>query len=359
MLQVSSRLELPPVATYAGLNLWNFTSHTTDFTDLDSIHALHTFTGTEDESWFYMVSVAMEAQGAYIIPIMMQALESVRTRDYATITHALREMSYCIRKLGLLLDRMDEKCDPTIFYHQIRPFLAGSKNMASAGLPRGVFYPDDVDGRGRWLQLRGGSNGQSSLIQFFDIVLGVEHTSRGGPDAPAPTPPPPGKASSGPPSFHEEVRAYMPGPHRRFLEHATAAAAGAARTDGGGGGRGIRDLVSRLPATEMATPEQMALRAAFQEATGALGEFRGRHLQIVARYIVIPSRQQQEKRRRAADGGGGSEVVVNLANAAPGERSANAKAAVGLTGTGGTELLPFLKQARDETYRAGFLEPGA
>jgi indoleamine 2,3-dioxygenase len=73
---------------------------------------------------------------------------------------------------------MYEKCSPPIFYHQIRPFLAGSKNMAAAGLPDGVFY-DTGNGNGKWRQHSGGSNAQSSLIQFFDIVLGIEHRSTG------------------------------------------------------------------------------------------------------------------------------------------------------------------------------------
>ncbi|KAH8421580.1 indoleamine 2 [Colletotrichum scovillei] len=178
LLRVSEHLEVPPVATYAGLNLWNFLSTTNDFTDLDSLESLHTFTGTKDEAWFYLVSVAMEAQGARIMTDMLNALESIKTRHYDTITRALEALSGNIRQIGALLERMYENCDPMVFFYEIRPFLAGSKNMAAAGLPKGVFY-DEGNGQGSWQQLRGGSNGQSSLIQFLDIVLGVEHTSEG------------------------------------------------------------------------------------------------------------------------------------------------------------------------------------
>ncbi|KAJ4287036.1 hypothetical protein N0V88_007800 [Collariella sp. IMI 366227] len=170
-----------PVATYACVNLWNFrsASPTANFTDLDALTSLQTFTGTLDESWFYVVSVAMEAQGAYIIPLMLSALEATfspstsspstttsttvtatPTIGYHLITTALHSLTTCIHSLGLLLDRMDTHCRPPVFYHAIRPFLAGSKNMASAGLPRGVFY-DEGEGKGSWRQLRGGSNGQN------------------------------------------------------------------------------------------------------------------------------------------------------------------------------------------------------
>ena len=46
--------------------------------------------------------------------------------------------------------------------------------MAVAGLPNGVFY-DEGNGKGEWRQYSGGSNAQSSLIAFCDVVLRVEH----------------------------------------------------------------------------------------------------------------------------------------------------------------------------------------
>ena len=70
--------------------------------------------------------------------------------------------------------------------------------MESRGLPNGLVYDD---GTGKTEDRRvhaGGSNGQSSLIQFFDIVLGISHPS----------------SSDG--SFITDMRAYMPGKHRRF-----------------------------------------------------------------------------------------------------------------------------------------------
>ncbi|KAL0933587.1 indoleamine -dioxygenase pyrrole -dioxygenase [Colletotrichum truncatum] len=313
LLKVSKHLEVPPVATYAGLNLWNFLSTTDDFADLESLESLHTFTGTKDEAWFYLVSVAMEAQGARIMTDMLNALESIKTRDYDTITKALEGLSANIRKIGALLERMYENCDPMVFFYEIRPFLAGSKNMAAAGLPNGVFY-DEGNGRGSWQQLRGGSNGQSSLIQFLDIVLGVEHTSEGNSNPHASKSSPKHKAT---PAFHEEVRSYMPGPHKRFLEHVSRMGS-------------IREF-AKLP---VSTPEQEKFRDAYQAATRTMTEFRNKHLQIVTRYIVLPSKKAYN----------GSKVDLASTSAVKDEQ---------LTGTGGTALMPFLKQTRDETLQAG------
>lgn len=349
LLSVSHHLGIPPVATYASVNLWNFrtTNPALDFTDLDGLHSLHTFTGTEDESWFYVVSVAMEAQGASIIPTMLSALDAIQHRDYVTITAALRDLTACIESLGRLLERMHERCTPSVFYHRIRPFLAGSKNMAAAGLPNGVFYAEDAEGKGEWRQLRGGSNGQSSLIQFLDLVLGVEHTARGNSQ-------PEGTRTNiktskqgvcggeGSVSFHEEVRDYMPAPHRRFLKHVAEAYPGGMRT-------GVADLLAVTQEEEgggQLSAEQVALQEAFQTATKALAEFRNQHLQIVARYIIIPSRQASS-----------TQGVVNLATASSRVKGLTTSGGeTELTGTGGTALLPFLKQSRDETFQAGELE---
>ena len=109
---------------------------------------------------------------------MLKAMDAVREDNPDIVAQALTDFSICATELGIILTRMYERCAPEVFYHRIRPFLAGSKNMANAGLPNGIFY-DEGDGKGQWRQYNGGSNAQSSLIQFLDIVLGVEHSATG------------------------------------------------------------------------------------------------------------------------------------------------------------------------------------
>ncbi|ESA43124.1 indoleamine 2,3-dioxygenase beta type [Neurospora crassa] len=430
LLSVSKHLDLPPIATYASLNLWNFrcvpppssslppsppatpasssspspslttcktaaakTPKVFDPTDLSRLQTLHTFTGTPSESCFYLVSVAMEAQGAYIIPIMLRALQAIGLRAEAwkeSTTKALRELVRCVQAVGELLERMYEGCESMVFYHRIRPYLAGSKGMnsTSMGLGRGVFYDlgplspagserktgekgeegvegEEVQGqkrKGKWMAYRGGSNGQSSLIQFWDLVLGVEHVSAGhsSPHGQASHPSQSDTMKEKEKPFHEEVREYMPLKHRQFLTLVSKM---------GLGKGGIRKAVMEM--VEAAEHEgrelddkEKELQGAFTDATRALAGFRNKHLQIVARYIVIPSRQavpEGSKRPGASLGdgkvGGGKDgQVVNLATASSGLSQGNddkKNEGPELTGTGGTALLPFLKQTRDETLKAG------
>lgn len=319
-LQTCTHLELPSVATYAGVCLWNwrpvFDGEPMD--TLDNLATHMTFTGSLDESWFYLVSVAIEARAGPLVPMMLEAVDAARRNDSAAVTHYLRSFAERLDELGSLLERMYESCDPHVFYHRIRPFLAGSKNMADAGLPNGVLF-DDGTGEQEYVQYSGGSNAQSSVIQFFDIILGVEHRPTGEKASDASSGPPVGGPAHG---FILEMRKYMPGPHRRFLEHVERVA-------------NIREYVTSR------RHHDRALVTAFDACLAMLRTLRDKHIQMVSRYIIIKSRESRSHSRSLSPNEA-TKQRVNLANSL---QRGNSK----MRGTGGTALIPFLKQARDET----------
>lgn len=111
------------------------------------------------------------------------------------------------------------------------------------------------------------------------------------------------------------MRNYMPGPHRRFLENLSAQ--------------------SNLRPWILASSEGSPERQAYNSAVERLKSYRDVHIQIVTRYIVLASRKPQPGQRAGK---------VNLATvSARGTDAVNHR----LAGTGGTELMPFLKQTRD------------
>jgi len=246
----------------------------------------------------------MEARAGPLIHAMLAAMEAVERKDNATIVESLTYFKQSMTDIGKLLERMDDRCHPQVFYHHIRPFLAGSMNMETAGLPNGVFY-DEGEGKGSWRKYRGGSNGQSSLLQFFDAVLQINHDRCNG--------------------FHDEMRQYMPGPHARFLDDIESIA-------------NIRDYVNGLDESR----GNSDLIRAYNEAVSSLSEFRNTHIALVTRYIIIPSRQPKPEgciiRRDIAS------TSTTLASAEPMTKD--------LVGTGGTKLIPFLRTSRDETREA-------
>lgn len=125
-----------------------------------------------------VISVAIEAKGGKLVTLMLDAIQAATEHDIPRLTALLCHFADVLQDITGTLKRMYDHNAPDVFFYQLRPFLAGSKNMQTAGLPNGLFY-DMGDGCGEWRQYSGGSNAQSSLIQTFDIFLGVSHTATG------------------------------------------------------------------------------------------------------------------------------------------------------------------------------------
>ena len=196
--------------------------------------------------------------------------------------------------------------------------------MADAGLPNGVIY-EDGSGTETYSQYGGGSNAQSSLIQFFDIILGVEHRPTGERRNESSSSEAEGTAPPSRHNFIQDMRSYMPGPHSRFLEHVSNVA-------------NIREYVDSHRSNR-------ALSIAYDACLAMLRALRDKHIQMVSRYIIVKSRESRSHSRSLSPSATKAPKPVNLANAHRSPGTGNKK----LRGTGGTALIPFLKQARDET----------
>ncbi|KAJ5745220.1 Indoleamine 2-3-dioxygenase [Penicillium odoratum] len=311
-LEICAHLGLPPCATYAGLTLWNYTApDDADISNPDNLSLLTSFTGTPDEEWFLVISVAIEAKGGKLVTLMLDTIAAATANDVPRVTALLCRFTDGLRDFNSTLQRMYERCDPDVFFYQLRPFLAGSKNMASAGLPNGVFY-DEGNGQGQWHQYSGGSNGQSSLIQTFDIFLEVSHAATGG--------------ISGPSGYLQEMRDYMPASHKKFLE--------------------VLAHFSNVRSFVMSSPAEQSLKESYNAACLALAAFRDTHMKIVTRYIILPARRGAPKTNASEN--------VNLATASAQVDGLRDETPSGLFGTGGTALMPFLKETRDTTKDAAF-----
>lgn len=316
LLKVSEYLRLPPLATYSGLCLWNFKeilpSETCDNEgkfDLDNLTTINTFTGSIDESWFYLVSVYFEYKGSFAIKLGMEVLKNIEQDNIELLVSNLQKLAECIDNLGSVLMKMEEMCDPHVFYFRIRPYLAGWKGMADVGLDKnGIYYGDESTPR----SYAGGSNAQSSLIQFLDILLNVKHFSTG--ERPAPHE----QQNLNKPtenSFMNEMKLYMPGKHQDFLAKL--------------------EKISNVRAYVLKNQDENPdLILSYDACLAMLKAFRDKHIQIVTRYVVLQAKKSSKL-------GSSSTLRSGLAK--------SKKKGVEEKGTGGTSLLPFLKQCRDET----------
>lgn len=301
--RIALELEVPPVLTLSAASLWNYRAliHSVNGYVIapENLEALQTFTGSFSESWFYVISVAIEARSTAILPLLLSSLQAVRRRDISQLIMILDALAAEIAEMERLLCMMHSKCDPSIFYNAIRPYLTGWKNQSAAGLPNGVIYEGTfsmkndhhVNWENGYRTYAGGSNAQSPLIQALDIVMGINH--RGSREE---------GFQSKTHSFLHEMRRYMPGPHRRFLEDLSKVS-------------DLRDFIIEYPEGDVGAD----LRLAYDKCVVGLVRFRDIHMQIACRYILLPSRKATSMNPSME------------------------------TGTGGTQLVPFLKHVRRET----------
>lgn len=319
LVETADILGLPPLGTYASFCLWNFKEivpsgcKVVDM-DFSNITTIMTFTGSIDESWFYLVSVFFELAGAKTVKYGLDAMAAAKNNEIPKLISSLESLAQSVDHLGSLLLKMEEMCDPYVFYFRIRPYLAGWLNMTEVGLDKeGVMYGTESKRR----SYAGGLNAQSSLIQFLDSVLGVHHFSTG--QRPAPH-----QASTE--SFEDfkrqspkneylhEMRKYMPREHREFLR--------------------MVDENSKIRDVVMINKKNGELTLSYDASLAMLKLFRDKHIQLVTRYVVL-----QAKRAPSM----GSLLTLRSGLAKKKDDGAQER------GTGGTSLLPFLKQCRDET----------
>ena len=117
----------------------------------------------------------------------------------------------------------------------------------------------------------------------------------------------------------------MPGPHRRFLQDISKIA-------------NIREYV-------MSHSGNCAVQIIYNGCLEQLATYRNKHIQIVSRYIVLPSRTVPQTSLPQAVQETSGKVSSTRNNG--GERMPEIKKAA--VGTGGTAPVDFLKQVRDET----------
>ncbi|KIW86658.1 uncharacterized protein Z519_12713 [Cladophialophora bantiana CBS 173.52] len=192
---LSKELGIAPLGTYASTVLWN--SRRKDPArgwSLDNVSIDLTFTGTEDESWFYKVSVCVEVAGAQALWSLLSILLEIRQSkpDLGLIQrHFQKAQASFDEMLATLVET--RKMNSEVFYWDIRPNFGGWHLI----LPQGVHYAG-VDEASVYRSYVGISAAQSSLFRAFDIIFDISHSEPGA-------------------TYLRKMHEYMPSPHARFL----------------------------------------------------------------------------------------------------------------------------------------------
>lgn len=317
LLQVSTRLEIPPINTYVDNVLHNWKldppSSPPVIPSPYNLRCQTLFSGTTDEEVFFLTSTRIELGGVEALELMLAIMKELRLNDLhsvGNITAHLQSMALVIRELRELLLTVRKGCDPDVFYRDVRPWLGG-QDMDPEGRKWHFDGIENYPGLEEPVELSGPSAGQSPLIHALDIFLGVDKYSHllatTGDTAP----------SSKTLSFLDRMQSYMTRPHRNFLRHLQA------------NPRPLRDIVSEA--------DNLTLLEAYNSAVQSLKDFRDAHMIIVALYIVVPAKRA----RQAA----GRDLEKSF-------QAQDEDAMLQLKGTGGTDLFHFLKGVRDHTASA-------
>ena len=260
--KVAEKLQRLPIIAHSALVLqnWRLINPKQPF-HLDNLETQFSFTGTKTESWFFLATTNIEKIGAKAIPMLLESVHLADAENYEEAIQLLKKVLPICQDLLAALRKMYEFCDPTIFYNEVRGFFDSFDKVVYEGTtPTTRSYS-------------GGSAAQSSLLQFLDMVIGMDYGQTPSRD------------------FLLDMRNYMPYPHRTFLH-----------------------FVEQEYNLKVAREKDEKLDLICKEIIAFLIEFRNEHLKIVSHYIIRPARESQK----------------------------------GITGTGGTNPLFFLKAVRNK-----------
>ncbi|XP_051831524.1 indoleamine 2,3-dioxygenase 1-like [Antechinus flavipes] len=284
---LSEKLGLPPIMVYADCVLANWKKKDPlGSMTYDNMDTLFAFPGGDCSKGFFLVSLLVEKAAASAIKIIPDIFEAISENDLESLKENLRSVAFSVHEAYKVFHLVHEHVNPNDFFNILRIYLSGWKNNKL--LPKGLVY-EGVSETPK--EFAGGSAAQSSIMQCFDALLGIQHITAND------------EKSA---KYLEEMRSYMPSPHKNFLETIASSPS-------------VRDFVISSGDTQ--------LKKIYNECIDALVLLRNYHLQVVAKYIINPSNNQDN-----TNGVPSSDDEVK--------------------GTGGTNLMFFLKSVRNTTKEA-------
>lgn len=209
---------------------------------LENIYVIQNFIDGQDENWFIMVHVEIEAKAGAALAAMPALIAASQSGDAAGVRDGLQKILAAWENINPVFDRMIEKCDPYIYYNRVRPYIHGWKG--NPALPDGVLYEGVFDGARQ--SFRGQTGSQSSIVPTMDALLGIAHENDPLRD------------------YLDELHAYRPPKHRQLIE------AVAAQTR-------LRPFV-----LESGDADLVLL---YNQIVDHVQKFRTRHLEYAAQYI--------------------------------------------------------------------------
>ncbi|WP_416876823.1 indoleamine 2,3-dioxygenase [Litorimonas sp.] len=251
IVALSKKIGQQPLMPYSGYVLDNWARFDKDGPiDLSNLYMIQKFLAGQDEAWFVLVHVAIEARAGACLALFGDVIDAADQKDAKKAQALLEDMAKVWGNLKDLFDRMPERCDPYVYFERVRPYIHGWKD--NPALPDGLIYEGVEEFEGKPQSFRGQTGSQSSIVPSMDALLGVGHAAD------------PLKA------YLDQLHIYRPPSHRRFIDDVRAKS-------------NLREFVSNS--------RHKGLVEAYNANIQAVADFRSRHLEYAASYINKQSRK--------------------------------------------------------------------
>lgn len=245
MWALAKRLGQQPLLPYSAyvLDNWDRLDRKAPIA-LDNVWMIQNFLAGQDEAWFVLVHVAIEARAGEMLAEIPKLIEAADNGDENTVEASLARCNKVWDDVNAIFDRMPERCDPYIYFHRVRPYIHGWKD--NPALSAGLIYEGVAETNGQPQSFRGQTGSQSTIVPSMDALLGIGH------------------AADPLRTFLDELHIYRPPAHRTFVDE-------------------VRRR-SHLRAFIQKTGSPV-LRDFYNANITSLARFRTRHLEYAASYI--------------------------------------------------------------------------
>ncbi len=171
---VAAEMGVPPILSYAiqALHNWRRIDPAGPIA-AENLTLLQNFAGGMDEEWFVTLHIEIEAAAAPAILSLRQLKAAAEQQDFGAMERHLETIGATLETMTTILKKMPERCDPYIYYNRVRPFMFGWKDNEM--FPEGVLYEGVEAYGGQTVQLRGETGAQSSVVPAIDAALGIGH----------------------------------------------------------------------------------------------------------------------------------------------------------------------------------------
>jgi indoleamine 2,3-dioxygenase len=193
LVRLARRVDRPPILSYASYCLHNWRRlDPAGPVALGNIALLQNFSlpkeGKEDEDWFILVHVDIEARAGAALRAFQFARDAIAKADVKGLVALLESAAASMHAMNQTLNRMPEGCSADVYFKKVRPYIFGFTNIVYEGCFNNA--PQNY---------RGETGAQSSIVPTLLMALGVTHQN------------------SMLTQHLEDMQNYMPTPHRQFI----------------------------------------------------------------------------------------------------------------------------------------------